>query len=249
MIKKSLTGISCVLATALTLSAPVVSAEDSPHVFSGTVALTTDYLFRGISQTDREPAIQGSMDYTYTPYGFYAGVWASNVDEKFVSDGNIEMDFYGGFRGAFANNIGWDVGGIYYYYPGEDNATTPHYGEIKGGLSYTFSDVALTPALAGTVYYSPDFFGETGDAVYTDGSVGFSLPYGLGLGFHVGYQDVDDIGDYVDWKVGLSKPLAGFVFNVSYSDVSGDDEELFCPPPGFDDLCDGTVVFTVSRTF
>jgi uncharacterized protein (TIGR02001 family) len=126
---------------------------------------------------------------------------------------------------------------------------TPHYGEVKGGLNYTFSEVPLTPSLAGTVYYSPDFFGETGDAVYTDGSLGLSLPYGVGLGLHVGYQDVDDIGDYVDWKVGLSKSLAGFAFNLSYSEVTGDDDDIFCPAPGFDDLCDGTVVFTVSRTF
>ncbi len=250
MIKKSLSKLSCVIATALVVSAPVASAEDSPHVISSTVTFTTDYMFRGVSQTDRLPAAQGSIDYTYTPYGFYAGVWGSNVDDAFVSDGNIEIDVYGGFRGAFSNGIGWDIGGLYYAYPGESYDPGPDYAEVKGGLSYTFSDVQFSPAVSATLYYSPDYTYETGDSIYVDGALGLTLPYDMSLGFHIGYLDVDVPGSVYDWKVGLSKSFAGMVFNVSYYDVGGDDEGNYCfPPLSYDGECEGSVVFSVSRTF
>ena len=83
------------------VSAPMVQA-DSPHEFSANVALSTDYLFRGISQTDGSPAISGGFDYTYSPVGIYAGIWASNVDfSSFGDDDNIEIDYYGGIGGDF----------------------------------------------------------------------------------------------------------------------------------------------------
>ena len=81
MMKTSFKKMICIMATALVLSTPVaVYADDSPHEFSANVALSTDYRFRGISQTTEDPALSGGFDYSYTPFGFYAGVWASNLD-------------------------------------------------------------------------------------------------------------------------------------------------------------------------
>ncbi|MFH0341338.1 MAG: TorF family putative porin [Chromatiales bacterium] len=224
--------------------------EESPHVAAGSVALLTDYLFRGISQTDNHPAIQGSLEYNYTPWGIYLGAWASNVDEA-VSEGGIEIDWYGGFRGEFSDTgIGWDAGAIYYHYPGDDRDPEVDYVEAKAGLSYKFEDVPLEPATSATVYWSPDFYGETGDAVYVDGSLGLSLPYGFGLGFHIGYQYVDDfpvVGaeDYIDWRVGLSREVFGFGLDVSYWNAG--NEPAFC---GADSQnCGGTVLGTISRKF
>ncbi len=231
----------------------IASAQEaeSPHSFSGTVALTTDYLFRGISQTDRHPAVQGSLDYSYTPWGLYLGAWASNVDDT-TSDGTIEIDWYGGARGEFADTgIGWDVGAIYYHYPGNDD-TRPDadYVEAKAGLSYTFSNVPLEPATAFTFYWTPDNFGETGNGFYYDGSLGLSLPYEFGLGFHVAYGTIEDINpindeyeDYIDWKIGLSREVYGFNLNVSYSDTADEDDVCLGSSN-----CDGTVLFTVSRS-
>lgn len=231
------------IAGAMALASSAAMAEDSPHEFSANVALTTDYLFRGISQTDGNPAIQGGFDYSYTPFGFYAGVWASNVDFSGCcgDDDNIEIDYYGGFAGEFANGIGWDVGGLYYAYPGDDG--DDDYVEAYGSLGYTF-DYTLEPTVGIYVAWSPDFFAETGDGIYVNPTLDLSLPYGLGLGFGYGYQDVDDLGDYSHFYVGLSKDVSIFSFGVTYD--SKHDEDDFC---GGADVCDDTVTFTISSSF
>lgn len=243
MMKKSFNKVSCLMATALVLSAPVVMADDSPHEFRANVALSTDYLFRGISQTDGNPAISGGFDYSYTPYGFYAGIWSSNVDfSSFGDDDNIEIDYYGGFSGEFSNAISWDVGGLYYQYPGDDGNDA--YWEAYGSLGYTFSDVQFEPAIGVTVAYSPDFFAGTGDGIWVNPTLDLSLPYDVGLSFSYGYQDVDDLGNYSNFSVGLSKDLSIFSFGLTYSNNFGESD--FC---GGADVCDDTVVFSISSSF
>ncbi len=239
-----------ILVAVLAGTTAAYAQEESPHVAAGSVALATDYLFRGISQTDNSPSVQGSLEYNYTPWGIYLGAWASNVDTV-VSDGEIEIDWYGGFRGEFSDTgIGWDVGAIYFHYPGDDLEPEKDFVEPKAGLSYKFEGVPLEPAAAATIYYSPDFYLETGDAVYVDGSLGLSLPYELGLGFHVGYQyaeGFDDIGDgdYIDWRVGLSREVLGFGLDVSY--WNAENAASFCGVGS--EQCGGTVVGTISRKF
>jgi uncharacterized protein (TIGR02001 family) len=75
--------------------------------FGASVTLTTDYVFRGVSQTDENPAIQGSFDYKH-PVSAYLGVWASNVDES-ISKGNIEIDYYAGFTRELFKGFSFDV--------------------------------------------------------------------------------------------------------------------------------------------
>jgi len=217
----------CLLATTLLLGAPVVSAEDSPHEFSANVALSTDYRFRGISQTTEDPALSGGFDYSYSPIGFYAGVWASNLDfgedtsanPALVDDADLEIDFYGGFAGDL-NGIGWDIGGLYYYYPGSDTGpgvADYDYFEVYGSLGYDFGSFNI----GGGVNYSPDYFFESGDATYVYGDVGVPLPVaGLNLAGHVGHQWIDDNAqfgtpDYTDWIIGLSKDIGPFTFDTS----------------------------------
>lgn len=238
----------------LVLSTPVVSAEgDSPHEFSANVAITTDYRFRGISQTSEDPALQGGFDYSYTPVGFYAGVWASNLDFG-VPDpdqATLEMDFYGGFSGEIPNTgIGWDVGGLYYYYPGSNTGpgvADYDYFEAYGSLSYDFGMFNVT----GGLNYSPDYFFESGDATYVYGDVGVPLPIaGLNLAGHVGHQWIDDNAqfgtpDYTDWKIGVSKDISKFTFDVSYVDTDLSTGECF----GGANVCDATAIFTVSASF
>ncbi|MDQ3563460.1 MAG: TorF family putative porin [Pseudomonadota bacterium] len=204
------------------------------------MAFTTDYLFRGISRTDNGPAIQGNLQYIYRPWGVYLGAWASNVDTV-TSDGEIEIDWTGGIRGQFTDTgIGWDLGAIYYHFPGDDLDPEKDYVEAKLGLSYKLQDIPLEPAASVTVYYSPDFYFETGDAVYIDTSLRLTLPFGIGLGLHIGYQSVDEVdiadldGDanesYVDWRIGLSKEILGLTLGVSYWDA-GDEESLSAGAP------------------
>ena len=235
----------------IALSAPVVNAEDSPHSFSANVAFTTDYLFRGISQTEGNPAIQGGFDYEYSgdviPVSFYAGIWGSNIDFNDGADATLEADYYGGITGDLMDTgISWDIGVIYYDYPSSESSADYEYIEWGGGLGYTFENVQFSPEIGVYAWYSPDFFASTGDAIYINPSLGLSLPYGLSLSFAYGYQDVDDIGEYDHFSVGLSKDWNIFTFDVTYSDTF-DTSDDFCA--GGLDLCDSTVVFTVSSSF
>lgn len=253
------------ITSAMIITAPMTMAGDSPHEFSANVALTTDYMYRGISQSEEQPAISGGFDWGYTTGGFadvYAGIWASSLD---FGDGDtgIEIDYYGGVAGEFSNGISWDVGGLYYQYPGTnaDAAGDFDFFEVYGNLGYTFADVSLEPSIGFGVAYSPDFFGEDGDGVYYTGSLGLSLPMGFGLSFLVGHQDVDgdqstglaagvlvDQGfDYTHFVVGVNKSVSIFDFDVSYYDTidkGSNGGADFCS----DETCQA-LVFTISSSF
>ena len=107
---------------ALTAPAAPLLAQDSPHTLTANVGLFSEYIFRGVTQTAGDPAVQGGFDYGHSS-GFYVGTWASNVswltDFGTYSSSSLEWDFYGGFKKNFgSSDFYWDVGTIYYYYPG-----------------------------------------------------------------------------------------------------------------------------------
>lgn len=235
---KMTTLAAAVLMTASPLAISTAAAEVT---FSGNVALTTDYVYRGISQTDEGAAIQGGFDLEHSS-GFYAGVWASNLD--FGDDADIEIDYYAGVTGEFSNKIGWDVGALYYSYPDSDDADDGDYDftEVHGSLSYDFGPAAVTGGLA----YSDDFFGNTGDSLYANVDVDVPLPNDFSLGLHYGNQDIDDVDDYNDWSVGLSKSLGGFDFALNYHDTDIDEDDTNAAAT--DKLSDDRFVFTISKS-
>lgn len=232
--KKSMLSLASILTLA---SAATVSAQDSPHSFSANVALTTDYMFRGYSQSDEGPAIQGGFDYVHET-GVYLGTWASSIDFAESS----EIDLYGGISGELANGLGWDVGGIYYLYPGDGTSPEFDFFEIYGSVNYDFEKFNVGAGLN----YSPDYTLETGDGVYVYGDLGVPLPHGFNFAVHVGHQAIEDNPvwggpDYLDWKVGVSKAIDKFNFDLSYVDTDLNDAEC-------NDICDA-VVFTISSSF
>jgi len=235
---KMTTLAAAVLMTASPLAISTAAAEVT---FSGNVALTTDYVYRGVSQTDEGAAIQGGFDLEHSS-GFYAGVWASNLD--FGDDADIEIDYYAGVAGEFSNKIGWDVGVLYYSYPDSSAADTGDYDftEVYGSLSYDFGPAALTGGLA----HSSDFFGDTGDSLYATIDVDVPLPNDFALNLHYGNQDIDDLDDYSEWSLGLSKSLGGFDFALNYhdTDIDGDDAGAAAT----DKLSDDRFVFTISKS-
>ncbi len=212
----------------------------SPHSITGSITMATDYVYRGISQTSENPAIQGSFDYGHES-GFYAGIWSSNID----FGGSIEIDWYAGF----ANTLGdleYDVMILYYSYPSaDDDVAELNFLELHVGLSYGF-DVALSPAIGVGYDYSPDFYGEDDTGHHYTGSLDLILPMDIGLGATYGYQDVEgdvtspDGFDYAYWKVGFSKEIAGFELELSYWDT--DEEEMLGA-----DIAGDRIVFSVSR--
>ena len=224
-----------------------------PENISASVALATDYPFRGISQTDEDPAIQGSFDYKH-PSGFHLGVWASNVDEV-VSEGNIEIDFSGGYTRELFKNFNMALSVIYYFYPSGGDGPERDYVEGLLALKYAFSDNPLIPKVGVSYNYSPEFYGEDGAGHHILGTLQLTLPYEFGLSGRIGFQDVkgdattgsgtgEDAGsgfDYLYWRIGFSKNLKGFDLDLSYWDT---DETEF-----LGELADDRVVFTISRSF
>lgn len=209
---------------------------------SGNVALATDYAFRGISQSDEHPAIQGGLDFAHDS-GLFLGTWASNVDFDDGDEASMELDVYGGFGGALANGVEWNVSAIYYAYPGADSGLNYDYWEFGPAVSVPVGPVTLSA----TLLWSPEFFADSGDALYSQ--VGAELPMGqFALGATYGYQDIDDNAafgtpDYGNWSVYASTEIGGVGLSLTYHDTDLDSGECF----GGTDLCDARAIFSISK--
>jgi uncharacterized protein (TIGR02001 family) len=220
-------------AIALTLAATTASAD-----VTGTVTAVSDYDFRGITQTAQDPALQGSIDYSHSS-GFYAGVWGSNVDFGDCCDENFEVDVYAGFRGG--ETVTYDVGAIYYTYPGADSINYP---EIYAGIGYKW--------LSGKIWYSNDFGNGDESAMYYEGNLAVPLPANFTASAHVGYSDGNYWdryygGGYTDWSVGVTYALGHFNLGLKWIDGS----DLKPANDTQDDVgsSDARAVFSVSTTF
>ncbi len=234
--------LASILATAF--SVPVMAqtteapaaAEASPHSLTGNLGIFSSYRFRGIAQTNNNPALQGGIDYAHSS-GFYVGNWNSNVSSGAgFPDGNIEMDFYGGYKHAFGD-FGLDVGAIYYYYPGSHakvlSTVKPDGGavnnkEIYIGGSWKFLSAKYSYAFDD--YFSLRGVDRTGAAT-TKGTSGtsyfevngnYDLGDGWGVNGHVGTLNLKNVhnGDYTDWKIGVTKDISGWVVALSYVDTN-----------------------------
>jgi uncharacterized protein (TIGR02001 family) len=215
---------------ALAQAAPA-AAPASPHTVTGNLGLFSSYRFRGIDQTFGQPAIQGGIDYSHAN-GLYAGNWDSNVNQGAgYPGGNIEMDFYGGWKKSWGD-WGLDVGGIYYYYPGthSDSLVNNPFGvqnnknakfltgRVDNGELYiagSWKWISLKYSHAVTDYFGvPDSSGSR----YLDLSANYDLGNGWGINGHVGDLNFKGItnGDYTDWKIGATKDIGGWVFALSY---------------------------------
>ena len=201
-----------VAAGLVSLAAPASAQTEVDVAFN--VGVVSDYVFRGASQTDEEPALQGGVD--ITAGSFYAGVWGSNVD--FFDDTDAEVDFYGGFRGE-KGGFALDAGVIFYAYVNEPNFADYNYTEFKLAASR-----AIGPASIGAaVYYSPDFFGIDESATYYELNGGFAPVEKLTISGAVGQQTLDVTDDYVTWNVGATYALLDNVaIDVRYHDTDVD---------------------------
>lgn len=193
----------------VTMAEENTALSDMGLSFSGSAAITSDYRFRGITQTENDPAVQVGLALGHES-GFYAGVWGSNVN--FGSSGpHLELDPYIGYStilDAFNSKPTLDVGVWYYAYPSySDLNWVEYYGKLIFENSFVDGDSILT-----NVNYTNDYAGADADS--WNFNVGYSVPFGssgFGAIANVGYTTVDDAkydfnGDdnYVDWKVGLT---------------------------------------------
>lgn len=189
-------------------------AQDEGLKLSYNVGVASDYVFRGVSQTQEDPQVFGGVDLTY---GIgYAGVWASNVDFG-ADDPSAEIDLYAGVKPTVGDTA-LDLGVIYYGYV-DDKGLTPgaySYFEVKAAASRP-----LGPATVGlAAYYSPEFPGKTGEAIYYE--VNGSIPAGEKLSFSgaLGHQEIDSAGDYATWNVGATYAITeNLAADLRYSDT------------------------------
>ncbi len=240
---KYFTSLTIAIASVSLSSHAIYAQANVPDfILSSNVGFVSQYSFRGIAQSNENIAVQGGFDVAHRS-GFYAGLWGSNVNFNDSNEANIEVDVFAGFSSKF-KGLNYDLGVIYYAYPGADSSLD--YDFVEGAISVGYDfDTFSTSA---SINYSPEYFGESGDAFYYAGAIDVPLPKEFSLSAHVGYQQIDDntafgVPDYLDWSVGLGYTLSGFDLSLAYVDT--DLKE----PSECSDGCDARVIFGVSRSF
>ncbi|MFZ6768838.1 TorF family putative porin [Undibacterium sp. Di26W] len=230
----------------------IAAAEDAKpdNEVSFNAAVTSDYRYRGISQTRLQPALQGGADYTHNPSGFYAGTWASSI--KWTKDagggGDVEIDLYAGKRGEIAKDVSYDVGVLSYVYPSNGLAVSANTTEIYGQLSYG-------PAYAKYSHSVTNLFGfaDSKNSGYLDLGANIdisNISSGLTLNLHAGHQQVKNTGvaSYTDWKLGVSKDFG--VLTASLAVIGTNASEVtYASPANGKFLGKTAVVVAISKTF
>ncbi|HZF98865.1 MAG TPA: TorF family putative porin [Pseudoxanthomonas sp.] len=223
------------IALALVLAAmPLVSsaqdaetAEDAESPFSWTLTAASDYVFRGVSQTDEKPAAQVGFTYT-APVGFYAGLWASNVD--FGDEGpDIELDAFVGYNTDLNDQWNLDLSVVRYtYHKGGDDYGDIDYNEYIAKVSYAATDKI---ALTGLIAYAKDYGNAGTDEFYYN--LGSSLDVGNGFSVNLGAGyttlEEDDGGarvDYFDGSLSVSRDFGPVNASLGYYGTFGSDADV-----------------------
>ena len=258
----ALAASSGALADGYEVAAPAVVDEGRKFTYSFNIGATSDYVFRGVSQSDNDPALQGGVDVAWGIV--YAGIWASRIDFGEAPPANAEVDWYGGIKPTWNSPFGtvnFDFGVIYYSYPGSDHEAVglvdPNYVELKAGYSWS----ALHPSLVTgtTVYWSPDYFLQTGSVWTIETTAAWTLPKvhiftpvingvlgwqrgSLESGYFVNAIATDN--EYYYWNAGLALGVENMTFDFRYWDtnIGGDAGGPIC---GAENFCDSRFVFSV----
>jgi uncharacterized protein (TIGR02001 family) len=249
-------------ACALSTAAPAEDKkEPEPDFkFTGNMTLASEYLYRGLAQTNNKPAIQGGFDMTHSS-GFYVGNWNSNI--SWLSDANpglsapIEMDFYGGYKIEIPGGVTLDPGVLYYYYPkkGVSLAVDPSTLEVYLGASWG-------PGTFKYSYSTSELFGTAGTrgSSYFDLSATFNVPGGVAITPHVGRQQVSTDGatplctdgskdfSYYDYNVKATYDLSGWTLGAMVSDTNA-KKACYTGLVGGTELGKLRVVLSVGKSF
>jgi len=223
MLKKTI--IAGVVAAALTPGF-ASAADASPHTLTGNAGIFSQYIFRGLTQTNQDPALQGGFDYGHSS-GIYAGTWLSNI--SWLTDSpaatgykssSLEWDMYGGFKGAFGkSDFGYDVGLLYYYYPGSHD-TVLYPGTVKADTLELYGAATwkwLSLKYSHSINNKTFGVASSSGTYYLDLSATYPLTDKLNLVAHYGKQKFkgstpaglsnDSFASYTDYKLGASYTL------------------------------------------
>ncbi len=256
--KKTLIALATVSSVVVpSLASAQAAAPASP--LTGNLTITSDYRFRGISQSFRLPAVQGGIDWAHSS-GLYLGNWNSSISgNQYPNGASLEMDFYGGYKFPVGKDMTLDVGALYYYYPGafyNGFASKPKYNNFE-----LYLGGAMGPFSAKVFFALTDFFGldETTGGKSSSGSYYLDLNYSteiapkLTLGAHVGYQNVRNYSNlsYVDYKLGLTYDWTGWLLGAAVVGTDADKALYFATDSSGSVKQVGKtgVVFSIGKTF
>ena len=250
----------------------------APSPITGNFTLATDYIFRGVSQTMGNPAVQGGFDYSHSS-GLYVGTWASNVSGTQYTNANMEWDFYGGYAGKINDDFSYNVGAIYVFYPDGVTAAAPaqnkkwNTAEMYGGVTWKWINVKASYSLTnwygigkdgGFIPTEIDTGASSADnaanpddskgSLYLEANVTYELPSKFMLLGHIGHQTIENYGalDYTDWKLGVSKDFSGFNVALAYTDTNANKYNLYYVTDATGEqkkLSEGAVTLSVTKTF
>jgi uncharacterized protein (TIGR02001 family) len=226
------------------LSLALVFASAAAQV-TYNAGVTSDYRYRGISQTRLQPALQGGAD--WTDGGWYAGAWASTIKwtKDAGGDGGVELDIYAGRRGDIGGGVTYDVGVLGYAYPSSDLHPNADTLELYGQLGY--GPATLKYSHAATNLFG---FADSRHSGYLDASVNQDVGGGIVVNLHAGRQKVRNhgIASYTDWKVGVTKDFGIATVALAYIGTNADESAYASPANGKFTGRDA-MVLTVSKTF
>jgi uncharacterized protein (TIGR02001 family) len=229
--KTYLTLSAIALAAAATLSSGTVLAQAAApapeFTLTGNIGAVSDYRFRGLSQNNLKPAIQGGVDLAHSS-GLYLGTWLSQVSDWAAGPqgDNLEMDFYGGYK-TEVSGVGLDVGAIAYHYPGSTTGTITgtsyqaNTQEVYVGLAYGVATFKTSYVMSDNYFASSGL--DNKGTMYYDLTLAKEIAPKLTASVHAGYTDYKktDIPEqgkfsYSDYNVGLAYDYEGFILGVKY---------------------------------
>ncbi len=245
------------------LAGPAIGQDDDvalvllgPVEVSGELGVVSNYLSRGITSSDNDPAIQGGLTFSLPlgegDTGLYAGIWGSTVDFDEEGDGPVELELAAGVYGSLGETgIDWDLGAAYYLYPGARGSLDYDYGELLARLGYALTDdLALDAGYA----FSPDYSGSTGQSHYIDAGIAYTLPLELAtpitLDARLGQQWFESnsrtgLDDYRDWSLGATVGMGPVDFELRYTDTDLSTNDCF----GGSNACDARFVVGLTARF
>ncbi len=237
-LSKSLASSALALGLLANTAAHSQSAAPAPDfTLAYNIGGTTDYRFRGISQSSFKPAVQGGIDFSHKS-GAYAGVWASNVnwikDYIGATDGSLEVDFFGGYKGELAKGLGFDLGVIAYVYPSNNTPTNANTNEIYAALTYGPVTAKYSRSL-GNFVANPN----SAASQYLEVAASFDVGNGFSITPHLGRQTIPNqtasAGDYTDYALTVNKDL-GNGLSASLTLLGTDAKDSFYKVAPVDNL-------------
>jgi uncharacterized protein (TIGR02001 family) len=217
----------------------------------GTLSVTSDYRYRGVSGNDRKPALQGEAAWSH-PDGWHAGVWTSMIDFNDHQNTPIEVDLSAGKQVNLRGTI-VDFTIAYYSYPIRSRPSgAPPYSfvEASAKVSHSWGDFTLN----GEIAWSPNSFGETGQSWYVRAGAAYQVRDWLSASANIGRQWVKDLDaiagsgfPYTHWDVGLTAAYDKFSLDVRYVDNDLSKDECLVGV-GARDWCAASAIATLSYT-